>query len=323
MRAAVTGASGFIGGHLVKRLSQDGWEVRVLVHRNRPSSREELRIFQGDILDPDSLAGAFEGADVLFHLAARLGAPSLGEEAFLAANREGTENVLTAARAAGVKRVIHFSSGGVLGSVEGGRAADEHHPPRPLDPYDLSKWEGEKVALHHASGGSDVVIVRPGWVYGPGDRRTYKLIRAVARRRFMLVAGGSTLQTPVYIDDLIQGTLLCARKGRSGEIYHLAGGEVLSAGEIVDAIAGAAGTRVPRLPIPLPLVKATAWAMERAFALFHTEAPLTRGRLAFFIHPKPLAIQKAVKELEYRPRTTFAEGIQRTVAWYRANGWLD
>jgi dihydroflavonol-4-reductase len=167
-----------------------------------------------------------------------------------------------------------------------------------------------------------VVVVRPGWVYGPGDRRTFKLIKAVADRRFILFTRGTTLQTPVYVDDLIQGVLLAAEKARAGEIYHLAGSEVLPVREIVGLIARAAGVQFPSFPFPILPLKTAAFILEKTFVLMKKEAPLTRGKLAFFIHPKPLSIRKAVAELGYSPRTDLKKGMPQTISWYVKNGWL-
>ena len=322
MRAFITGASGFIGSRLAARLVRDGWHVRALVHSRALEDAAEIEKIQGDIRDGASLRAAMDGTDVLFHLASALGASRLKEEEFRAVNAGGAAAAIGAAVAAGVKRIVHFSSAGVLGHVADGKSAAEGHALDPRDAYDRTKLEGERIALEFAAGGAGVVVIRPGWVYGPGDRRTLKLFRAAARKRVPAVGRGRTLQTPVYIDDLIDGTLLCAAKGRSGEIYNLAGGEVLSVREIVAAVAEAAGTRPPRLAIPLLPAKAAAWTLDRIFSVAGKEAPLNPSRLAFFIHPKPLDIGKAVAELGYAPAWDFRHGAATTAAWYRAQGWM-
>ncbi len=322
MKAAVTGASGFIGRHLVRRLVAEGWDVRLLVHRRSWAWPESCRIAEGDITDPASLRGVLSGADTVFHLAAALGASTLGRKGFERINVLGTVNLLQEARSAGVRRVVHFSSAGVLGRVQPGEVADENTPCRPQDVYDRTKLEGERRALEEAAAGRDVVVVRPGWVYGPEDRRTLKLIRPIARRRFLLVTRGRVLQTPVFIHDLIQGALLCAGKGESGGIYHLAGPEVLTVREIVDTIAAACGTRIPRATLPLFPVRVAAWKLDRAYRLFGREAPLTTGKLAFFIRPKPLSSAKAGRDLGYAPAFDFRTGMSHAVAWYREQGWL-
>ena len=320
--AFVTGVSGFIGSHLVSRLLDEGWEVKVLAHNSPIHREEECEIFRGDIEDFLLLKEAMKGADVLFHLASALGGELIKKEEFYRINSAGTVTVFEAARAVGVKKVIHYSSAGVLGHVKEGDIADEAYPVFPLSPYDNSKLLGENTALEFAEKDMDVVVIRPGWVYGQGDRRTFKLVRAIAKKKFMLVTRGELCQTPVYIDDLIQGTMLCQQEGRSGEIYHLAGGEVLKIREIVQSIAEACGTKIPKIHLPLLPVKAAAVVLGGMYRIFRKEAPVTKGRLAFFIHPKPLAIGKAKEELGYSPQFSFKDGMTKAVDWYRHEGWI-
>jgi dihydroflavonol-4-reductase len=322
MRAFITGASGFIGSHLAAHLVRDGWQVAALVHGRSVDSAEGIERVEGDIRDAALLTGAMKGTDVLFHLASALGASRLGEEELRAINAGGTRAALSAARAAGVKRVVHFSSAGVLGHVAEGRAAAEDHPLDPRDAYDRTKLEGERIALAFAGEGWDVVVIRPGWVYGPGDRRTLKLFRAAARKRIPVVGRGRTLQTPVFIDDLIDGTLRAADRGRAGEIYNLAGPEVLTVREIAAIAAEAAGATPIRFGVPALPTKAAAWALGKAFGAVGREAPLNPSRLAFFVHPKPLDIRKAATELGYAPAWDFRRGAAAAVAWYRAQGWM-
>jgi nucleoside-diphosphate-sugar epimerase len=322
MRAFVTGASGFIGGHLTSRLLRDGYQVRAFVHRTPLQAAGPLESIRGDIRDFDLLKDALRDVDVLFHLASALGASRIGAGEFLAINAGGTRAVFRAAAEAGVKKIIHFSSAGVLGHVSRGEVAGEDHPLDPRDAYDRSKLEGEKIALEWARQGRDIIVIRPGWVYGPGDRRTFKLFRAIARRRFVRAGRGNAPQTPVFIDDLIEGALLCGAKGASGEVYNLAGPEVLTVKAITEIIAAALGTKIPRLGLPLAPTRAAAWGLGKVFSIAGEEAPLTPSRLAFFVHPKPLSIKKAAADLGYVPAWDFRRGAAAAVAWYRANGWL-
>ncbi len=322
MKVGITGASGFLGSHLLGEFQRRKWSIRVLQHQNRIGKDIPCEVVVGDIRDPGSLGKFVEGIDTVFHLAAALGASLIAKEDFAQINTEGTENVLKAAKKASVQRVIHFSSAGVLGAVAKGEVADEDYPAQPKNVYDRTKLKAEQIALQYASEGMDVVTIRPGWVFGPGDKRTFKLIKAIARGRFILVTRGEARQTPVHINDLVRGALLCAEQGRAGEIYHIAGDEVLQIREIVDTIALASGRRLPRWNLPLLPIKLSAQIMEKSFLLFKKEAPLTQGKLAFFIHPKPLSITKAKEELGFSPQRDFRTGMTETVAWYRAHSWL-
>ncbi len=322
MKAFITGAAGFIGSHLVEELLRRNWQVGALLHKSQLPAREGLRIFQGDIRDKDALRDMIAGTDVLFHLAAALGATQIKSGEFFQINAEGTANILEAARETGVGRIIHFGSAGVLGSVKENTAVGEGHPAHPIDIYEKTKLAGEQAAFCFAKEGMDVVIVRPGWAYGPGDRRTFKLIKTIAKKRFIMVTKGNTLLTPVYIRDLIEGVMLCVEKAKPGEIYHLAGPEVLTVRDAARIIGEAAGAAIPRFSLPLFPVKVAAWFLEKAFSLFNKEAPLSIGKLGFFIHPKPLSIGKAKQELGYSPATDFRQGMRTTISWYREKGWL-
>ena len=322
MRAFLTGASGFIGTHLVDYLLENEWQVRALLHQSNIHREEEIDVVRGDIRDFKVLRQALEGTDVLFHLAASLGSALISEDEFYQINVHGTRNILKAAQAQNIKKIVHLSSAGVLGSVNKNEIAEEDYPLNPMSIYDKSKLEGEKVALRMALEGMNIIVIRPGWVYGPGDRRTFKLIESIANKKFVLVTKGETWQTPIYIQDLLEGILLCAEKGQKGEIYHLSGGEVLRVREMVEIIASATGKKIPPFTLPLFPVKLAAWSLEKIFFLFRKEAPLNRAKLSFFIHPKPLSIKKAEKELGFAPQKNFKEGMALTVDWYRKNHWL-
>ncbi len=322
MQAFVTGASGFIGTHLVRGLTADGWKVLALDLAAPRSPVPGVEVVPGDVRDPGPWKKALAGTDVLFHLAAALGASGLSGETFLEINAGGTGAVLGAAREAGVGRTVCVSSVGVIGAVKPGVIADEDTPPNPRNAYDRSKLEAERIALEFAKGGMEVVVARPGWAYGPGDRRTLKVIKAINDRRFALVAPDRGRQTPVFVDDLVDGLRLMAEKGRRGEIYHLTGDEVLTVRSMAVLIAEACGVPAPRLRIPVLAAKLAARALEKAYAPFGREAPLNRSRLAFFLDPKALSNAKARRELGFRPQVDFRTGAARAVAWYREQGWL-
>ncbi len=323
MNAFVTGGSGFVGSRLCAALAAAGWNVKAFDLQPRSDAAPEVKFISGDIRDAALLEKAVAGTDVVFHLAAALGAARLGADEFMAINAGGTRAIMEAARKNGVRRAVHFSSAGVLGHVKPGDVADERYPLDPQDVYDKTKLAGERAALEAAVAGLDVVVIRPGWLYGPGDRRTFKLIRSIARGRFIFPGkGDKTLQSPTYIDDLVAGTLLCAERGRAGEIYNIAGKDALPVRQMAETIAAAAGKRLPRFHLPMGPTRAAGAVLGKLFGLFGREAPLNPSRLAFFIHSKGLKIDKARADLGFEPKVDFAEGMARAVAWYREAGWI-
>jgi dihydroflavonol-4-reductase len=322
MNAFVTGGSGFVGSRLCAALAAAGGNVKAFDLQPRGDAVPGIEFISGDIRDAALLEKAVAGTDVVFHLAAALGASRLEADEFMAINAGGTRTIMEAARKNGIRRVVHFSSAGVLGHVRPGDIADEKYPLDPQDVYDKTKLAGERAALEAAAAGLDVVVIRPGWLYGPGDRRTFKLIRSIARGGFIFPGKGETLQSPTYIDDLVAGTMLCAERGRAGEIYNIAGKDALPVRQMAEIIAAAAGKRLPRFYLPMGPTRAAGAVLGKLFGLFGREAPLNPSRLAFFVHSKGLKIDKARKELGFEPKVDFTEGLARAMAWYREAGWL-
>jgi dihydroflavonol-4-reductase len=321
MRVALTGATGFIGSHLVDSLLERRWKIRIFRHLRSPH-RSEVEVFTGRIDQVEDLLPFCEGADFVFHLASAMGSAQLEAKEFYRINVEGTKALLEAARKSGVKRFLQVSSAGVLGAVPEGFVADENYPPHPLTLYDRTKWLAEKLALEATRDGLDVVVVRPGWVYGPRDRRTFKLIRAIKRGLFFMAGDGRGRQTPVWVGDLIQGLLLAAEKGTRGEIYHLAGQEILRVKEMARQIASACQVKFRPISLPVLPLKLAACGLDQVGLWLRREMPLNSSRLSFFLHSKPLAIDKAQKELGYSPRINFSLGIIQAVSWYQEQGWL-
>lgn len=323
MRAFVTGGSGFIGSHLIDALLLQGWKVRALVHKNQPLQAPAIELVGGDICDVPVLSSALQDVDVVFHLASALGSAVIPKSEFRRINVEGTLAMLKAAQAKGVPRFIHVSSAGVLGSVRGVDAADEKFPPRPVSIYDQTKLAAERIVLEQATQQMDAVVVRPGWAYGPRDRRTFKLIKAICQGRLFVIPRGNARQTPVYIEDLVAGLLLASRLGQPGEVYHLAGNEILTARKIVSAIGRVCGRKRGPLPLPLFLARPASILLEVAFSPLQKEPPFNRAKLSFFVHSKPLSIEKAMAGLGFSPRISFERGLEKTLSWYKQAGWLE
>ena len=329
MLSFVTGATGFIGGRLVEALLEQGGKVRVLVRDPAKSPllhRPGLELVRGDLSDPGGLEEAVRGAERVFHCAGLVGDWLRADEA-QRVNVEGTMAVMAAGAAAGVERVVHLSSLSVYG-LGHHRGTDETAPLRYSgDAYIDSKIDAERMVRVHADRGRlETVIVRPGFVYGPGDRRFLpKLLDALARRQFVYVGDGGKLLNLSHVDDVVRGLMLAATEPAAvGRAYNLTDGTETPLRDFVEFLCRELGIPAPTKRIPPPLAwAACAGADALARARRAEEAPrLSRGRMRFLYYNQYYSGDKARRELGYRPRFTYREGLPPTLAWYRDHGLL-
>jgi nucleoside-diphosphate-sugar epimerase len=329
MLCFVTGATGFIGGRLVDALVEEGHKVRVLVRQPGGSPllhRTGVELVQGDLGDPGGLQEAIRGAEHVFHCAGLVG-DWLRHDDARRINVEGTAALLSACAASGVGRVVHLSSLSVYGLGQH-RGTDESAPLcYSGDAYMDSKIDAERMVRVAASrDGLPAVIVRPGFVYGPGDRRFLpKLLDAVGRRQFAYVGDGSKLLNLSYVDDVARAMLLAAGEPSAvGQAYNLTDGTETSLREFVECLCGHLGIPAPTKRIPPPVGWAAAYAVEAlSRARRAKEAPrLSRGRMRFLYYNQHYSGEKAQRELGYRPQFTYREGVPPTLAWYREQGLL-
>jgi nucleoside-diphosphate-sugar epimerase len=272
----------------------------------------------GDITIPDTLTHAFDAADVVVHAAGMLGQAGVAEGVYTQLHVAGTRHVLEAVqRSSPQARVLHVSSPGVLGPITGAVAADETWPLAPGNAYERSKAAAEQVVAHFA-GRLDVRVVRPEFIYGPGDEHVLGLFRAVQRGVFFYVDGGEHVCHPTYIDDAVAGMLLVLEKGRAGAVYHVMGERPVSFRDFGRTIAAELDVRPPWLSLPRPLALAGAMLLEKTLS----HPPLSRTGVAFFSESRRFSWQRAHDELGYTPQTALPQGIGRTVAWYRAHALL-
>jgi nucleoside-diphosphate-sugar epimerase len=326
VKALVTGATGFTGGHLARYLVGRGDAVRVLV---RDSAQKDhpafsgMEVVVGDLERPDDLPRAVAGVDVVYHVAALYRQAGLPEATYRRVNAEAVGWIVRAAGDAGAERVVHCSTVGVHGDIEH-PPANEDAPLRPGDVYQVTKLEGERQARQAATeAGIELVVVRPSGIYGSGDRRLLKLFRGIAHRRFVVLGDGEIFYHLTHIDDLVEGFRLAATvPAAAGRTYILAGGEVTTLNELVRIIAVEAG--VPGSPWHLPVWPfwVAGAACEGLCAPFGIEPPIYRRRVDFFTKSRAFDITRAQSEIGFRPRVMLREGVRRTLAWYRAEGWL-
>lgn len=324
-RILVTGGAGFIGSHLIDLLLDKGCSVKALVRNETAiniNPKPNLEFIYGDIKDRENLPKAVEGIDAVFHLAGAVGSSRHDERDLFDTNVYGTENMLWASRDRGIKRFIYCSSVGVLGHIENPPAAEDY-PYNPSDPYEMSKCEGEKIALRYASDRMDVVVVRPAWVYGPRDRRTLKLFQAIKKKRFFIMGDGKTLEHPVFVTDLVEGLHLCLEnRAKRGEIFHIGGDEIVTIEEMCGIIAELLGVRIPKIHVPVFLAKGIGYLSDAAFRVFDKKSPITPSKVGFFLKDRAYSIAKAKAVLGFTPRVSLREGLRKTVEWYKREGYL-
>lgn len=325
MHVAITGASGHVGGNLVRALVARGDEVRVLLRSDDRAVRGlAVERVAGDLLDAAALAALVAGAEVVFHAAAEVSITGDRDGAIERVNVLGTRQVAAACVAAGVRRLVHFSSIHALESPREDLPMDEGRPfvvERGAPAYDRSKAAGEREVLAAAERGLGVCILNPTAIVGPFDFKpshTGRLITALTRRRMpALVAGGFDW---VDVRDVASAALAAAERGRPGERYLISGHWVPIA-ELAREVARASGAAAPRWVAPLwaarlgvPFV--AAWAR-----LFGREALYTAESLRAIRLSRTVNGTKARRELGHAPRP-FAETIRDSVAWLREQGYL-
>jgi dihydroflavonol-4-reductase len=323
----VTGAAGFTGLSLALSLAAAGYRVRGLVRRREGApalERAGIRTVVGDVRDPAVLREALQGVDTVYHLAAVFRRAGVPDSEYREVHVDATRQLVELSASAGVRRVVHCSTVGVHGSVSGQAPATEEAPFQPGDIYQLTKLEGERVALETAErSGVPLTVVRPGPIYGPGDRRLLKLIGRVAQRRFRLLGDGSPRFQMVYIDDLTEGFRLAAEApSAEGRTYIITGNEAPTLNELVREIASVAHVSSPRLRLPVWPFWLAGALCEAVCIPLGLEPPIYRRRVNFFTSNRWFDTARARLELGFAPKVRLRDGIRRTLDSYRQLGWV-
>ncbi len=321
--AFVTGASGFVGANLVRTLLDAGWRVRALVRGDAPSlAGLDVELVRGDLFLP-TLADAMRGCDGVFHVAARYSLWRRDRDAVFRTNVDGTRNVLAAARAAGVPRVVYTSSVAAIGVPADGRpgGADESYQSPPdalIGAYKRSKYFGEAAARRAIDDGQDVVIVNPTTPVGPWDAKPTPtgeiVLRFLQGRMPAYVDTGLNL---IDVRDVAAGHLLAFERGGTGERYIL-GNENLTLRELLDRLSTLTGRPAPRVRLPrlLPLAYAALGEYALAPLGLPADVPLESVRMAkqrMYYDPS-----KAVRELGL-PQRPVTRALADAVTWYRTH----
>ena len=329
MLHVITGATGLLGSHLAEQLRAEGARVRALV---RPTSRTEfldqlgVEKVVGDLSDLASLRRAVEGADVVYHAAAKVGDWGTRQE-FLRETQQGTENLVAACQSVGVGRFVHVSSTSAYG-----------HPPADAPPIDETWPLGErfwlwddytrtKIAAERAvwaagQAGLPISIIRPSWLYGPRDRLSIARIdRSLKSGRVRLIGAGDNLMNTVYAGNVAEACRLAATRPEAvGQAFNITNDGQLTQRRYFELYAQALGHPAPTRHYPFAVAWTGAFLLEAAYRAVRSRRPpfITRyavwllGRNTFY------STEKAQRVLGWRPRVGYEEGIPLTVAWYRA-----
>jgi dihydroflavonol-4-reductase len=324
----VTGATGFIGPHLVDALVASGRRVRCVVRdrRRAPLRGAVVEVREGSLLDEAFVSGAFEGVERVFHLAGGGKVSAMGDEgleALRAANVAPLAPLLRAAAAARVRAFVHFSSISAMG-IQLDTRLDEETPCRPRTPHEIAKYESEVAALDAwRERGVPVSVIRPSQVYGPGDVRSEipTLVR-LARRGLVPLFGGGEGRVPwVFVSDVVSAALAMAeRPAAVGRTYIVSDADSYRFADVVQVIAEALGrTRggvvIPRA-VALPPIALAEWV---ATALGRVP-PFTVHRLGSICGRRLYSVERARRELGYAPQVGLREGMTRAVRWYVERG---
>jgi len=310
--AFVTGASGFIGGVLTKRLVAEGWSVSALARSER--SAQAVRALgatpvKGDLDDVAAMQAGAQGCDVTFHCAAHLG--EWGNPAdFERVNVTGTANAVHAAKEAGVPRFVHVGTEAALMHGEPLVNVDETAPLQPDSkaPYSRTKARAEQIAR---AGGA--VVIRPRLVWGPGDTTILPtLSQAVRGKRFTWVDGGRHRTSTAHVDNVIEGLLLGAQKGEPGEAYFVTDGEPEVFRDFITSLLATQGVEIPERSIPRSLAGAICAAGEAAWRALPLPGrpPMTRFAFWFLSQECTIDISRARRDLGYSPVTSVPQGMQ-------------
>jgi len=324
-KVLITGASGFIGGHLIRRNLLEGNIVRVLVLPDDPERNKlsglDIEIMEGNICQLDSVINACQGMDIVFHCAAVVSdfAP---QELFDKVNIEGMENMLKAATKARVSRFVEISTNDVFG-VKEDVIIDESFPLEKWgEPYPDTKIEAEKLAWrYHKEQGLPVTMVYPCWVYGEGDRTFVPLTADAIRTGGMIYWRDQTYVWPTYVENLVDLLMIISEHPNAvGNGFLVHDGEMDTFQNFCTKIATEIGAKAPTMRIPYGMAKALAKSMEFIWRLLKkkTRPLLTTYTVTNLGSKLQFSIEKAKLKVGWVPKVSYEEGFRRTMEWLKS-----
>lgn len=322
MKLLVTGGSGFIALHLIRHFLQAGWDIDVLVRKS--SSLDSLKNLKVNVLY-GNLAGSLEKVrgqwDAVINTAGLMGKFGKTREQLREVNVDGVDRLFQLCRHA--PHFIHLSTVGVMGPTpeqSGGiLLRDEESPCHPSTDYEQSKYDGEKALIQsYLPGSSRLSIIRVGFTYGPEDYHKLALFRVVNKGYFFFIGSGNSLLQPIFVEDLVRGIeKVVHNKSDSIQIFNLCGKIPVSWREFIGVLATAMGRPAPRIKIPLSICRLAASVSEGLGRTLSIRPPLTHSMIHLMTQSYTYSIEKAEKAIGFDPTVGLAEGVARTVNWYR------
>jgi farnesol dehydrogenase len=325
MKTFVTGASGFIGSNLVRKLKEEGHDISVLVRDPQKAgdfAQQGIKVIQGDIFDNEKMKRGMEGCEWVFHLAAYAKPTSKDSTLPFRTNVTGTSNVLAAAKEAGVKKVVVTSTAGTMGFSMDGNPVDEqtgrissYHTE-----YERTKAIMEQIARECTCESTSIVIVNPSRVFGPGrisiSNSVTRIIKLYGIGLWRIIPGdGTSVGNYTFIEDVVNGHIRAAEAGRGGERYIL-GGENLSFNEFFDIIGKVYGTKRRMFALKTSRLKQIAGISAAVGDLFGKPPLISDNWIEKYLRNWILSSNKAITELNYSI-TPFEEGVDKTVRWLK------
>jgi len=326
MRVLITGATGLLGGHLIKELQQRGEDIRALVLPVENADKLEkqgVEVVRGDITDAGTLEPAVQDVELIFHLAGMMGVwRPLAD--YRLVNVTGSENLYKAAQKAGVRRYVHTSSHTVYG-LGYGRFLTENDALRPdPDPYSLTKSEGDRLMRRlMLNSAVETVILRPGTFFGPGDRLHFgRMAQKMKDGKGVIIGRGDNALPFCYVTDVVQGFMLAAyHENAPGNVYNITNDRPLTQLEMFNAIADAVDGVRPTRHLPyLPIYYGSIVAEKVVARVTRTKPIVTQLGAMMFGSDNRHSVEKARRELGYEPKVDLRTGITLAAEWFNAGG---